>query len=212
MNGDTPQEQTYRHTPSLEEQRLARLYAQALLNAADKAGQADEIKGELHELVHEVFRQNPQFENLLASSVVGKHKKEGILQNAFSGKTTQLFYNFLMVLNNKDRLSIIRTILDQMIDLDNRRKRLLPVKVTTAVAMSDEQRNQLTEDLRSGFELEPVLESIVDTDILGGMIVQVGDLVLDSSVRGEIEAIRKTLLTRGSHVIQSGRDTFSHSG
>ena len=63
--------------------------------------------------------------------------------------------------------------------------------------------------LRDLWQREPILESAVDPDLLGGLVVQVGDWLYDASVRTQLETLRNQLITRSSHEIQSGRDRFS---
>jgi F-type H+-transporting ATPase subunit delta len=207
---NTQEESAFRFTPSLEQQRIARVYAEALHNIARDEGVVDQVKAELVELVSGAFREEPRFEAFLESSAVSREHKERVLRTALESRCSSLFFRFLLVLNSHDRLSILRALLHEFLELDNRRNKRLPVLVRTAVPLSVEHRERLTQDLRIGFGLEPQLETQVDPDILGGMILQVGDFVMDASVRGEIEAMRKQLLSRGNHVIQSGRDRFSN--
>jgi F-type H+-transporting ATPase subunit delta len=81
--------------------------------------------------------------------------------------------------------------------------------VRSAVALSDQQTEQLRQVIAQATGLEPVVLARVDADLLGGMIVQIGDQVFDSSVRTRIESIRNQLLARSSYEIQTGRDRFS---
>jgi F-type H+-transporting ATPase subunit delta len=80
------------------------------------------------------------------------------------------------------------------------------------VPLSDEQLERLKQAITQATGLDPVVAVRTDEELLGGMIVQVGDHVFDSSVRNRIETIRNQLLARSSYEIQTGRDRFSHSG
>ena len=95
--------------------------------------------------------------------------------------------------------------------LDTRAKRLR-VSVKSAVPLTEEQTASLREMIGRRTGLEPMIAARVDEALLGGMIVQVGDKVFDSSVRTRIETIRNQLLARSSYEIQAGRDRFSSSG
>ena len=77
--------------------------------------------------------------------------------------------------------------------------------------LSDAQADELRQAIGRATGLDPVLRPTVDEALLGGMIVQIGDQVFDSSVRTRIEAIRNHLLARSSYEIQTGRDRFSYS-
>ena len=95
--------------------------------------------------------------------------------------------------------------------LDERAKRLR-VSVRSAVPLTEEQSEKLRQTIGQSTGLEVMLAAKVDASLLGGMIVQVGDKVFDSSVRTRIEAIRNQLLARSSYEIQAGRDRFSSRG
>jgi F-type H+-transporting ATPase subunit delta len=81
--------------------------------------------------------------------------------------------------------------------------------VRAAAQLDDAQQNTLRDTLRSALSKEPILNIKVDPNLLGGMVVQVGDEVFDASVRTRIETLRKQLLASSSHEIQVRRDRFS---
>lgn len=207
---ETPETPAFHHTASLEEQRIAKVYAEALLNAAEEKGVVDEVQEELRELVEGVFDQDPQFEEFLASGAISKGHKEQVLDSAFKERTSDILFNFLGVLNEHDRLSILRTVYLVYQRLNNQRKRRIPVRVTTAYPLTEDQTNRLLDFLRSRLKLEPILETDIEKDILGGMIIQVADFVFDRSVRSELLNIRKQLMARSSYEIQSGRNRFGN--
>jgi F-type H+-transporting ATPase subunit delta len=191
------------------ERRVARVYAEALLRVAEERGQAEDVGRELQSLVTEVYNKSPDVEAALASPVVRRSAKAPVLEHAFKNKVSDLLFNFLIVLNAKDRLSLVRHVAAAYRHaLDERAKRVR-VSVRSAIPLSDEQAEQLKEAIGRATGLDPVLRPTVDESLLGGMIVQIGDQVFDSSVRNRIEAIRNQLLARSSYEIQAGRDRFS---
>ncbi len=190
-------------------QRVARVYAESLIKAAEKQGAADEVLDELESLIQDVFSREPLFETFLASSAINRRVKAATLQSTFKERANKLFYNFLMVLNEHDRLELLRPILVAYRELNDERARRMRVRVRSAAALPEDQRQRLTEELRATFRKEPILEEQVDPDLLGGLTVQVGDWLYDGSVRTRLADIRNNLITRSSHEIQSGRDRFS---
>jgi len=113
------------------------------------------------------------------------------------------------VLNEHDRLDLLRAIRAELRKLLDERDRILRVPVRTAVPLADDQRQRLEEGLRNYFQMNPVLDTTVDPELLGGLIVRVGDVVYDTSVRTKLDNIRNDILSRSSHEIQSRRDRFS---
>lgn len=188
--------------------RVAKVYAEALLNAADQSGQADTVLDELRELIGEVFRREPQVETILGSAAVGRERKAALIRQTFEGRASDKLVDFLLILNEHDRLDLVRGVANAYRDLFDHRKDRIQAEVRSAVALTDDQRAQIGNQLRAAFGKEPILHERLDSELLGGLVVQVDDWVYDSSVRTRLEMIRKQLVERSSHEIQSGRDRF----
>ena len=188
-------------------QRLARVYAEALWRAAEERGQVDAIDQEFASFVREVLPA-PDLEALLSSHAIGRKKKAEILDRAFAGRTSELFFNFLKVLNEHERLDLLRPVLASFRQLRDEQARRVRVRVRSAVEMQPDQRGRLVQELRETFHVEPVLEEDVDPDLLGGLVVRLGDWVFDASVRKQLDSIRNELMARSSYEIQSRRDQF----
>ncbi|MSR53850.1 MAG: ATP synthase F1 subunit delta [Gemmataceae bacterium] len=193
-------------------QRIARVYAEALMNVAEQRGLAKEVDQELQGIVTQVFSTSPEIERGLASPVLKRSAKTPILERAFQGKVSELLFNFLVVLNSKDRLVLVRNVAFAYSNLLDERAKRLRVRVRSAVPLTESQSEKLRQSIGQSTGLEVMLAAKVDASLLGGMIVQVGDKVFDSSVRTRIEAIRNQLLARSSYEIQAGRDRFSSRG
>jgi F-type H+-transporting ATPase subunit delta len=189
--------------------RVAGVYAEALLGAAAKRQQAEEVYEEFQALVGDLFRREPQLEAFLASRAVGRDRKAEVLRQAFEGRCSEVFANFLYVLNDHDRLDALRAVAAAYRDLYEVRTGRLRVQVRSAVPLPDDQQDRLRQELREAFHKEPILETRVDPDLLGGLVVRVGDWLYDASVRTRLETIRNQLIERSSYEIQSGRDRFS---
>jgi F-type H+-transporting ATPase subunit delta len=190
-------------------QRIGKVYAEALLFAADKRNAAHEVLEEFDALVHDLFRRNPDVETFLASSAISRDRKKEVIQKTFEGRADEIFVNFLLVLNAHERLDTLRAIHAAYRDLYDQRAGRLRVSVTSAVPLADDQAETLRQEIRAKFSKEPVLESRVDPELLAGMVVQVGDWKLDSSIRSRLQNIREQLVERSSYEIQSRRDRFS---
>jgi F-type H+-transporting ATPase subunit delta len=178
---------------------VARIYAEALLDAAAKHGQADAVLEEFRELVETVLKPNPQLLEFFANKTIGKEKKAEVLKKVLTGRVSDVLANFLMVLNEHERLGLLGPILHAYLDLNNRRARRVVVQVRSAVPLLDHQRERLANELRRAFGQEPVLEAQVDPDLLGGLVVKVGDWLYDASVRNRLESVRNQINERSSY-------------
>jgi len=195
-------------TANVGAQRIAKVYAEALLNAAQKQGQAEQVLSELESLIVDVFPAEPNFEAFLSSGAIGRDRKAPIIQDVFGPRSSEVFTNFLLVLNHRGRLDLLRPIVVAARDLADERARRVRVRVRSAVPLPEDQRDRLRADLRTSLGLEPILVADVDPEILGGLIVQVGDWQYDSSVRTQLNTLRNQLIERSNYEIQSRRDRF----
>src|SRR5256885_127805 len=108
-------------------QRVGRVYAEALLNAADKRNAAAEILEELDAIVEDVFRGEPDLEAFLASNAIGRDRKKEVIEKTFAGRADDVFVNFLLVLNEHERLDMLRAIHAAYRDLYDQRSGRLRV-------------------------------------------------------------------------------------
>jgi len=207
MNED--KDQDFEPTADVGAQRVAHVYAEALLNAADKQGQSEQVLESLESLIRDLFVAEPQLEAFLTSSAVGRERKAHLIDKVFEHQASVLFVDFLKVLNQHERLNLLRPILTAAKELRDERAKRIRVHVRSAVPLADEQTRRLRQQLQEALKLEPMLQTEVDPDLLGGVVLRVGDWLYDASVRAKLDSIRNQLIARSSHEIQSGRDRFS---
>jgi F-type H+-transporting ATPase subunit delta len=204
----TPETQDAPFDAAAGRSRLARVYAEALYAAAAKRQQADAVGDELEAFARDVVAKNSKVEAFLASAAVGRKAKAPLLAKATDGRASDVFRNFLGVLNQHDRLGLIRSIAAAYRDMRDQLAGRARIKVRAAAPLPDDQQAALKTALGKMLNKEPVLDVHVEPDLLGGMIVQVGDTVYDTTIRTRMAALRTQLLARGSYEIQSRRDRF----
>ncbi len=189
--------------------RLAKVYAESLLNAAQARSQAAQVLEEIDSLIDDVFKNDLRIEALLSSAAVGRYARKDAIVKTFAGRASKTFYHFLLVLNDHERLDLLRPIRRSLHELNDERTRRLRVHVYSAIPLTDEYQARIRDRIRNFFQLEPVLILYVDDALLGGLKVRIGDTVYDSTVRTRIINLRNQLIARSSHEIQSRRNRFS---
>lgn len=189
--------------------RIRRAYAEALLNVAEKQGEADAVGEQFASLLKDIFPHVPGLEQTLDSPAVGKAHKDELISAVFGGRATPLFLNFLRLLNQKDRLGLLRLIAVAYRSLRDERANRIRVLVETAGPLTDGQRETLQKTLADRIGKTPVLVVREKPELIGGMVVHVADRVYDTSVRTRLQTLRNQLTDRGTHAIQSGRNRFS---
>ncbi|MBN9520894.1 ATP synthase F1 subunit delta [bacterium] len=188
--------------------RVARTYAEALLHAAEQRGEADAVGEQFKSLGKDVFPAVPGLEQFLSSAAVSRTRKDAVITQLFDGRATPLFFDFLRLLNRKDRLGILRLIAIAYRSLRDNQANRLRVLVETAAPLDADRTAALERTLADLTGKTPVLVVRPKPELIGGLVVHVGDKVYDTSVRSKLRAVRNKLLARGSHEIQGRRDRF----
>jgi F-type H+-transporting ATPase subunit delta len=189
--------------------RLATVYSESLLNAADSAGQSAQVLEEIDSLIDDVFKVDPRLEALFAGAAVGRKVRKEAIDKVFQTRASGTFWKFLLVLNDHDRLDLIRPIRRALHELNDERAHRLRVHVYAAIDLPADYQNRIADAIRQRFNVEPVLEVHKDPALLGGLMIRIGDKVYDATVQTKINNLRIQLIASSSHEIQSRRDRFS---
>jgi F-type H+-transporting ATPase subunit delta len=195
-----------------EEMPVARVYARAAWNLADREGKADELLEEYQALVTGLLDGEASIEKFFRAASVGREQRQAVLEKALAGRTSPLLYNFLITLNRHDRLGLTRAVFLALRELSDEAKGIVPVQVKSAAPLSDEDREEVKNIVRQRFQVEPRLHLEVQPSLLGGLWLRVGDVVLDRTLRTNLRKLRDSIRTRNVYEIQSGRDYFDSSG
>ena len=188
---------------------VATMYAQSYMSAATQAG-ISAPEEELNSLVEDVLNKFPEFNELLMSDLVGRDDKLAILNRVVAPNSSEFFANFLRVLVHHGRIDMLPLIQNVLTKLQEEAAGKQRIRVKSARVLSDSSRSQIVSHLKNTFGFEPLLQETVDASLLGGVILQVGDTVYDSSLRSRLKQLKGRLVEKAFNEIQSGRDRFSH--
>jgi F-type H+-transporting ATPase subunit delta len=185
------QESTHSTVLDGDEQQIGRLYGRAILGAA--GDRADEIVAQLKAVVDECLTVFPALEKTLASPRVSQEQKEAMLDRIFKGRVDAIVLNFMKVLCRRDRIGSLRAVQVTAAELRDEQLGKLRVLVTSAHPLSESQRNNIVARMSEVLSKQIVLDERVDTSLLGGIVIRVGDQVFDGSVAGKFDAIRNSV-------------------
>ncbi len=171
---------------------LAKRYARALFNTALKRGIADQIHEDVRSL-QELLEEDSSFADFLLSPQVLTEKKVAITLKALEGRTDQLFIDFLLLLVDKKRFDHIYEIFDAYISIYEEHRGILKAKVVSAVPLDEAQEAAVLEMLSRETNKEIRLTKNTDPDIIGGLVVFLGEKIIDGSIKFQLESFRKTL-------------------
>jgi F-type H+-transporting ATPase subunit delta len=170
-------------------EEIARVYAEALFEVAKEKGKLDQIRDQLGALV-DVLERNHDLQVFFFSPYFSSGEKREGLERAISGAEPELI-NFLELLIDKHRMPVIFRLRTRFDELWAEENKLLEVTLTSAVELDPEIVNRVGDEIerQTGHKIE--LESAVDEGILGGLVLRVGNMVLDASLRNKLEKLRK---------------------
>ncbi len=172
-------------------QEAARVYAEALFDVAKDKGKLDAIRGELGQFVDAVDG-NRELQVFFFSPYFSSAEKVEGLKRAVSDADAELL-NFLELLIEKQRMPEIFRIRRQLDELWKQENRRIDVTVTSAVTLEPAVVEKVGEEIERQTGQKVDLSSRVDAEILGGIVLQVGNKVLDASIRSRLEKLRKSV-------------------
>jgi F-type H+-transporting ATPase subunit delta len=170
-------------------EELARVYSEALFEAAKQGGKVDLIREQLGTLA-DALEQNRDLSVFFFSPYFSSREKKEGLERVLEG-ADPMFVNLLKVLIDNHRMPVIFRIRRQFEVLWQEENRLLPVEVTSAVTLDDDVAMRIRERIEQQTGRRVELTRRVDDGIIGGLIVRVSNMILDASIRNQLERLRR---------------------
>jgi ATP synthase F1 delta subunit len=170
-------------------EEIAEVYARSLFEVAMEQNQLDEIHDELGEF-SDVLSKNRKLQLFFFSPYFSsEEKKDGVAKVIEGGN--EYFVRFLELLAEKHRLPVLFRIRREFDALWAKEQKLLEVSVTSAVKLDEETVTGIGKKIEEQTGNRVELASHVDPDLIGGLVIRVGNLVLDASVRNRLERLRR---------------------
>jgi F-type H+-transporting ATPase subunit delta len=182
---------------------VAGVWAESLMELASAAGREDELQDELQGLVA-LLDRDPRFEALLATPLVDQEAKRRILEESFRGRASDLLVDALEVMRRKGRLDLVRDTVLAFHQQWLARRGRVEARVTTASPLSPELRRALAAAVTRRTGRETILVERLDPELIGGLVVAIGDEKFDDSVASELGRIERELLGRAARELAAG--------
>ncbi len=170
-------------------EEIAAVYARSLFEVAKEQDKLDAVRSQLGEFA-DALESNHDLQVFFFSPYFSTKEKQEGLDKALTGADESLV-NFLKLLIENHRMPVIFRVRRGFDELWEEENKLLPVQVTSAVALDDSTVKQIGDRIAEQTGRKVELSAAVEPDILGGIIVRVGNQVLDASVRNRLEQLRK---------------------
>ncbi len=171
---------------------IAKKYSQAIFSLAEEKDKFIEFKKDLNK-VWDVISENDELENALFHPRVEISEKKQILKRLFEGEISKELFNFLSLLVEKRRIFYLKVINDQFNNLVNKRKNILEIEVVSAIELDDTLNKKLKNKIQKELDFDVMLKNTVDPDIIAGLILKIGDKIIDGSIRQEINDLKEKI-------------------
>ena len=178
-----------------KEAQVADVYAAALFAIASDTRRTDEVRSELAELVR-LIEQNPALAGFFSSNAVAEDDRELSLERMFRGRLSDAVLNTLHVMNQHGRLALIPQLEHAYVHRLEEAHGQVKVTATTAVELDQAQQAEVAGVAERLSGKKPLVQYTVAPEIIGGLILQMGDYRYDNSLRRQLHTARARLLER----------------
>ena len=170
-------------------EEIAQVYARALFEVASEHDSLDEIREQLGAFA-DAMSENRELMQFFFSPYFSANEKKQGLERAVTGASPE-FDNFLQALIERHRMPAIFRIRTEFDALWDEARKLLPVQITSAVKLDSSTVKSIGDRIGSQVDRQVEVSAEVDPEIIGGIVLKVGNVILDASIRNRLEQLRK---------------------
>ena len=172
---------------------VSKVYGDALFEAAREAGRMDDMYEEVLEL-QKLLQANEELQKMMENPKVIREDKENVIETVFRGRISDEIVELMKLMIAKGRYSNIESVFDYFIGLVKEEKKIGIAYVTTAVELTDGQKDEIVRRLLETTRYESFeMNYAVDASLIGGMVIRIGDRVVDSSINTKLYELSKSL-------------------
>lgn len=172
----------------MKKNEIAQQYSKALYEIGEENGNMRELYEELKEF-WKTLQDNKKLKEALFHQRVLVEEKQAVFKDVFEDELSNDMYKFLMLLIEKRRIYFLEIILESFRKLVHEHENIITVEVTTAVEMNSEIREKLKKRLNKFVDKKIDMKEHCDPDIIGGMVIKIGDYLIDGSIKSKLESL-----------------------
>lgn len=170
--------------------RAASRYVRSLLGLAQEQGVLDEVHNDM-KLIDKTCNENFELVSLLRSPIIKSDRKKAVLYKIFEGKVHQLTLAIIDIITRKNRESILPSIAREFHNAYNTFKGIQKASITSTIALDAEIRKEVEEIVKQLSDKKTIeLDEKVDSNLIGGFILNVGDKQIDASISSKLKALK----------------------
>ena len=170
-------------------EQVVQPYAQALMSVARSQNLTEQFGEDVRSLLN-LLRESEQFRNFLANPFIQPEDKKAVLGRIVGESVSSYMRNFLMLLVDRRRVILLEGICQQYLALLRQLNQTVLAEVTSAVELTEEQKQAVREKVVAMTNARQVeLETKIERDLIGGVIIKVGSQVVDASIKGQLRRL-----------------------
>ncbi|OPJ55262.1 F0F1 ATP synthase subunit delta [Alkalithermobacter paradoxus] len=171
---------------------VATRYANAIFEVGVESNREESFYNELS-IILDTINQNEDFFKILKAPLISKQEKKALVENVYNDRASLEIVNFLKILIDKDRIGIIDEIVSVYKELLNENNNILDAVAITAIPMNEDQINELREKLSNSTGKNINLKNEVDSTILGGVLIKMGNEEIDGTLKTKLDKLKEEL-------------------
>lgn len=182
-----------------ESELVAKRWAKALMELLqeDEGISKEDILDNLKE-VNETICGSSELSDVLNNPSVSLEEKQTVLSKLFENKLMPIVYRFIITMNARGRLGILGTVIDEFVHTLEEMRNILRVSITSAIELSDDKKTDIRNRVAGKLQKDVIPEWHVDSDIIGGLIFNIGETIIDNSIRHKLEDLKGQMSLRRS--------------
>ncbi len=174
--------------------RAAARYAKALKQLAQEKGILNDVLNDIN-TIYSSINENRELALLLQSPLVKSERKKTILLSIYQGKVNELTLTFIKQVVALGRENILAVICEEFVNQYNEFNNIAKVTVKTSIPLQADQKTELINIIKSKYNFSSIdLDEQIDESLIGGMVIRIGDMQLDASIRRQLNDIKNELV------------------
>jgi F-type H+-transporting ATPase subunit delta len=167
-------------------------YANALFEVASVEGSLEAVENELFQIAR-ALETNDELRTTLTDAAIPVERRQSIVEDLLNNRASPVTVALVSFVVAAGRAHDLPAIIDRLVARAAQAKNKVVAEVRTAVPLSDDQRTRLADALGKATGKSVEVKAIVDRSVLGGVVAQIGDTVIDGSVRSRLEQLREAI-------------------
>lgn len=175
-----------------ENKIVAQRYANALMEFSGEKLSKEDIFSQIKD-VQTSLNNSDDLQKVMSSPIVSNDEKKGVINKIFGNNINEIVLNFLNFLIDKNRFNIFNSIVKEYKNELNRQNGLLEIKIVSAIELNDNEKAMIKVKLQKILNKEIELDWATDSSLIGGLVFEAGDNIVDCSLQHKLQEINKEI-------------------